>query len=239
MSKAFKLFLKKNFPSLAYKLLSIQKKDSRLRNIFLKYHNINLVLDVGADIGLYGHAVRHNGFSGRIVSFEPRKRGFEHLKKWSSKDPLWDAENYALGDFDGESEINVSENQVSSSLLDLSKKSVEIVPETQYIEKETIKVHKLDTVINNFYKNGDKVYLKVDTQGFEKKIMNGSLNSLNKLEAIQLELSIDPLYKEVDSLRDMLNFMDGLGFKLASFEYGWHDISSGHMMEVDGIFIRK
>src|SRR6267378_3510247 len=39
-------------------------------------------------------------------------------------------------------------------------------------------------------------FVKIDTQGFEKQVLDGFVKSISKVRAIMLELSLTPLYKE-------------------------------------------
>src|SRR5215471_3218540 len=73
----------------------------------LKHFGINLVFDVGANIGQYGAEMRSLGYRGRIVSFEPLSREFEVLRKRAENDALWKVDNRALGDCEGTAEIHV------------------------------------------------------------------------------------------------------------------------------------
>ena len=78
---------------------------------------INVVLDVGANVGQYGTGLRNVGYTGRIVSFEPLSTEFKQLSAKATADGAWQSLNFALGDVDGSSEINVSSEytQVSSN----------------------------------------------------------------------------------------------------------------------------
>ena len=56
------------------------------RITLIKHHNIDVILDIGANIGQYGSEMRNLGFKGEIISFEPMKKAFSKLEKNSSKD---------------------------------------------------------------------------------------------------------------------------------------------------------
>src|SRR3954469_6586550 len=84
----------------------------------IEYHQINLVFDVGANIGQFAKTLREDGYAGSIVSFEPVSASWERLVNASSNDPLWEvAPRCAVGAEDGEIEMHVSKNTVSSSVL--------------------------------------------------------------------------------------------------------------------------
>src|SRR5437870_5028867 len=90
----------------------------RRRAMFDKY-GVDLIIDVGANTGIYGLDVRRSGYRGRIVSFEPLNDIFRKLKENTAKDAAWEANNYALGSEDGKQFINVSANSHSSSVLEI------------------------------------------------------------------------------------------------------------------------
>jgi len=53
----------------------------------------------------------------------------------------------------------------------------------------------LDEVFKKFYKKKENIMLKIDTQGYEWEVLQGSKKSLGKIKAIQVELSFEDLYK--------------------------------------------
>jgi hypothetical protein len=63
----------------------------------MKCHDINVVLDVGANDGDYGREIRDRGYRGLIVSFEPNPKAYDRLKASIAGDSNWLAYPYALG----------------------------------------------------------------------------------------------------------------------------------------------
>src|SRR5687767_4528 len=138
------------------------------RAALLKKRNISLVLDVGANRGQFAQSLRRQlGYKGRIVSFEPLQDAFSALQAAASGDELWSCRNIALGDKAGTSTINISANSYSSSLLAVSDRSVQIEPAIAYVGTQEISVFRLDDVLGDYARPEDRIYLKVDTQGYE------------------------------------------------------------------------
>ena len=85
----------------------------------------------------------------------------------------------------------------------------------------------------------NSILLKIDVQGFEKSVIQGSLEILPIVNALQLELSLVPLYENQVLLYEMISILDNLGFEVHGIIPGFTDIKTGRMLQVDGIFIRK
>jgi hypothetical protein len=51
-------------------------------------------------------------------------------------------------------------------------------------------------------------------------------------------MSIEPLYSDEIPYLEMLGYLDGMGFTLASIEPGFGDPVTGRMLQMDGIFFR-
>jgi FkbM family methyltransferase len=209
------------------------------RQTLLSYHKINKVLDVGANVGKYAIDIRELGYNGEIISFEPLKDVFKDLKKNTEKDKHWNCENFALGDFDGETEINIAGNLASSSILDMLPSHEESAPESKYVGTEKIAVKQLDSVLGNYCNKEDSIYMKIDAQGYEKSILDGALKSLNQIKVLQLELSLIPLYKDAIDYLGMIEFLKTKKFDLHGIEPGFSDQKSGRLLQFDGVFVKK
>lgn len=211
--------------------------DRRIK--LLQHYNIDVVIDVGANIGQYGAELRNIGFKGRIISFEPTSQAFSKLKKIASKDNLWNIHNMSLGERDGESIINISKNSVSSSILNNLPQLTESAPEAGFITKEKIIIKKLDSLLQELNLDNKNIYLKIDTQGYEDMVLQGAKESLKKIIGIQVEMSIIPSYEGSLTFEAMSNKLKALGFTLTTIESGHYDKNSGKLLEVDGVYFKK
>jgi FkbM family methyltransferase len=203
----------------------------------MRNHKISLVLDVGANKGQYGRELRRTlGYQGRIVSFEPLSDAFAELQRVSSADGQWTVHNFALGAHNGAGTIHVSGNSHSSSLLPASLRSVEIEPSIAPVRSEQIALRRLDELLHTIAEPDDRIYLKVDTQGYEMEVLRGSLAVINRFALIQLETSFFPVYQRETLVGDVIKFMDYLGFRIVSMEPGWEDPRTGELLQADLIF---
>jgi FkbM family methyltransferase len=211
--------------------------DRRIK--LLKNYNIDVIIDVGANIGQYGAELRNIGYEGKIISFEPTSEAFQKLQKTASKDTLWDVHNLSLGERDGESIINVSKNSVSSSILKDLPQLTESAPEATFIKKETIQIKKLDSIFNDLEIFGKNIYLKIDTQGYEKMVLDGAIKSLKSITGVQIEMALIPSYEGSLTFEAMITNMKNLGFKLTTIESGHYNKKTGKLLEVDGVFFKN
>lgn len=200
---------------------------------------IDLIFDVGANIGQYAQQMRQLGYRGRIVSFEPINSAYQELVKQASGDPDWETANVALGSEDSKSEINISDNSYSSSILDITPTHMEAMASAQYIGKEQITIRKMDSIFNQYFHPGNKLFIKLDTQGYEKHVINGAENAMKKAVCIQVEMSLVPLFEGELLLADMINLMFNKGFVLWSLEDNFNNPGTGQLLQVNGIFLHK
>ena len=125
-----------------------EQHDAALRRAGqLRRRGVTVALDVGANDGLYGQALRRDGFRGRIVSFEPQRSAYERLSLAAATDPLWDCRPVAVGESAGEAVLNLAANSSSSSLLAMEERHSNAAPESRYVGTEAVPVVMLDDPI--------------------------------------------------------------------------------------------
>jgi len=206
----------------------------------LKTYGIEVVLDVGANIGQYAKMLRYElGYSGFIHSFEPMKAEFSELQRAARGDPLWKVVNCGLGDAEAEMTINVAGNSASSSLLPASARLLSVAPQIAYVGKQKVHIRTLDTIYSELHLEGHRVYLKIDAQGYESMILKGAQQSLQHIGTVQLEMALTPMYEGELLFDTYLPMMRGNGYNLVHIIPGFWDRTTGELLEVDGVFHRE
>ena len=71
------------------------------------------------------------------------------------------------------------------------------------------------------------------------RVLAGAAQTLPKVGAMEVELSVVPLYDGQVLYREMIDHLDGLGFDLGWVEPGFADPRSGQLLQMDGIFVRR
>jgi FkbM family methyltransferase len=213
--------------------------NARLAHLLSSYR-IDCVVDVGANAGQYAQGLRKLGYRGRIVSFEPQRAAHAALRAASAKDPLWDVPDaVAIGDFDGETEINVAANSLSSSILPMAAAHADAAPYSRYQGQEKVKVARLDALSDMAIGNATRPYLKIDTQGFESQVLDGAAGCLNRFVGVQVELSLVELYVGQELFFDIAGRLTQQGFSMVGLLPGFTDPRTGHLLQADGLFFRQ
>jgi FkbM family methyltransferase len=207
----------------------------------LAWHKINLIFDVGANVGQYGSELRgHVGYRGRIVSFEPMSAAHEILSRVAAKDVLWDVSNRAaIGAETGTVTINISSNSVSSSVLSILESHTSAAPESSYESSESVLLVTLDSLVSDYFNDETNAFLKIDTQGYESQVLQGAEKTLARVAGVQLELSLVPLYDSQMLMPELVEEMTRLGFDLWGISPTFADPKSGRMLQVDATFFRR
>lgn len=208
------------------------------RMLFVARYNINLLFDVGANVGQYAIMMRQMGYAREIVSFEPLAEAFAELKAKAARDAHWQVIHSALGETAGTEKINVSSLNSFSSFLEITPMIAEVNRDSSVVAQQTIQIQRLDAIFDQYYRPGDSVLVKIDTQGFEPQVILGAQGVLEQICGFQLEMSLVPLYKGEMLLPEMVQFMRARGYTLVSIEPGYIDPRTGQMLQVDGLFMR-
>ncbi len=214
---------------------------NHLRKIFAQ-NNIQLVLDVGANMGQYHDFLRSEvGFKGQILSFEPVRKYSDLLKSRLAEDPRWRIYDFALGSEEGEASINVTRSPGLNSFLPARTDVVDgFWSEGAVIAVEKVRIRTLDNMVSEgeIDFSNSNVYLKLDTQGFDLEVIKGALRSLPKIRALQTEASIRPIYEGMPTFLESLATMTQNSFDLSGMFPVTHD-DNLRLIELDFVFVNS
>lgn len=218
---------------------AVESTEARLLAL-LNTHRIDTVIDVGANDGGYGRLLRRGGYDGTILSFEPLQQAHDALLAATEGDAGWMvAPRMALGNANTELDIHVAGNSASSSILPMHATHEQAAPESRYVGVQRVPVRRLDEVRHAALDNGRRLFLKVDTQGYEMMVLEGSDRLFDRIAGIQLELSVTPLYEGQMLYLSMIQWLQARGYELWNVIPGFVDPSSARMLQFDGVFFRS
>jgi FkbM family methyltransferase len=192
---------------------------------------IDLLVDVGANVGQYAERARSLGYTKDIVSFEPGSQAFEILAGRAQRDPNWTARNVALGAHRGTTELHVSANSVSSSVLQVGDRHLQAAPNSAVVATEQVALSTLSAELADH--PSDCLYLKLDVQGYELPVLRGGIDILRRVQVVRCEVSFDALYEEQSSWLGICSFLDEHGSVVRYIEPGYEDRASGFMLQAD------
>lgn len=217
---------------------SARNDPSLRRALVLDWLGVDLLFDVGANVGQYGGEVRQSGYRGEIVSFEPQSGPFAELSRAAAGDPRWTVLNLGLGASRGEAEINLSPQSGASSLLPMGQRHLEMHPETSYVGTEKIRIEALDEQAAQYLEPSSVVGLKLDVQGYEDEVLAGGRQVLERAVFVECEMLLEGLYEGQAKPNELISRFYESGLRLAGTELGYVDPQRGTVAWIDTLFIR-
>lgn len=205
----------------------------------LNHVGVNTVFDIGANTGQFAQDLRTIGFAGRIISFDPLTAAHSQLMEAAHLDAAWLVHpRVALGAEDGEIEINIAGNSVSSSVLPMLDAHSSAAVGSSYVAVERTPLVRLDSVAPQYLNSDSRLFIKIDTQGYEWQVLDGAAQTLKGAQGVMLEMSLVSLYEGERLWRDLIDRMALAGFTLWAIQKGFTDPRTGRSLQVDAIFLR-
>lgn len=150
----------------------------------------------------------------------------------------------ALSDHDGHASLSLrSASQLTSMneprLASRAASSDRVRDHLGVIGTEEIMVRRLDSVFGDLgAASVHRAYLKIDTQGHDEPVLDGASGVLDRVMAIQLELTRDPLSEGTSPYLFLIERLERLGFGLSAIFPVLVDPESRTLLEFDGVFAR-
>jgi FkbM family methyltransferase len=203
----------------------------------LAQYEVNLVIDAGANVGQFGRSLRKAGYTDRIISFEPVPAYAERLVVSTAADPTWVVYPYALGRCNTTACMNVSAGTGSSFLVpnDYGMRSF---ADLQSWRVREVTMNRLDSVLSDLADvPGSRIFLKMDTQGYDLEVFAGASGLLPRIVALQSEVSLLPIYGGMASMAESLSVYSAAGY----FVSGMFPVSvekmTGRVLEFDCVLV--
>jgi FkbM family methyltransferase len=244
-------FIKKIFNFFGYKLTKVLDKDVLnfdyiSKNLITKSDPI--IFDVGANKGQSIIRYKKLFKSPIIHSFEPNIDVINVLKKKYYNDKNLFLNSLAVGEKKGNLEFNVNSISGHSSFKKLVANTTWIKKRSESInidsKKYTAKKINAKIVTLDDYASENNILnidiLKIDTQGFEDKVLAGAQKLLekNRIKLIQLELIFSEIYENVLQIYDVEKTLIPNNYKLFGINQGGN-LMSHYVYQSDFIYVSQ
>jgi FkbM family methyltransferase len=189
-------------------------------------HSLHCIFDVGAHVGQSALAFADSFPNAIVYSFEPSIDSFIRLAEIAKCHPRIRAIHSALGDDIGEALFYINKfSQTNSILATLAGiQDLLIAPDQMNLQSTThVQVMTLDRFcIDQKITKID--LLKIDTQGYELKVLEGGREFLrqNIIPLIYIEVCFVPYYENQPLFPEVYGYLYALGYRLVGlYESGF------------------
>ncbi|WP_375501441.1 FkbM family methyltransferase [uncultured Jatrophihabitans sp.] len=213
----------------------------------LARYDVDLVLDVGANTGQYGQNLRRSGYRGRIASFEPVPHFADAVDKLAANDSQWSVYRIALGSSEGTVPIRVQ--RTFSSLLpasDYGKGRFGTLRDFADKDEHVVDVplRRLETMLDDLVADvhradgaPPRVFLKMDTQGFDLETFRGLGDRVSDIVGLQSEVALLLIYEGMPRMPEALATYESAGFEISGM-YPVTTEPDGRVIEYDCVMVR-
>lgn len=133
--------------------------------------------------------------------------------------------------------INISGNDgFSSSVRPMTPRHEAGDPRSAYVRTEKVRMQTLDDAVES--DPSQRVFLKVDAQGYEEEVLAGGSKTLSRCHVVELEVAFVELYANQALFGEIVDRMRERWLLLTDLEPGFRDRSSGELLQADAIFVR-
>ena len=199
---------------------------------------MELVVDVGANVGQFAVVARHCWPQARIVSFEPLPAARETLLALFEGDPRFDCRPLALSDHAGTDDFHVTGHDDSSSLLPVAARQVAEFA-TDDVAVLRVDTARLDDVLPAADLPDGPILLKLDTQGTELDVLRGGPAVLARASHLVVEVSFVELYQGQADAAEITRHLVEQGWDLAATYDVKTSRRTGEPLQADVLFVRR
>lgn len=211
---------------------------TNVQNLWLKNLNIHTFIDIGAYAGEYIDYAHVWFPQASVYAFEPLRDCFEGLIKKTEHMSNVNVFHTALGDKNSSSTIYRSSYAPSSSLLPMANLHKKAFPFSSGSTQERITIKTLDSVCRGLHLKPN-IFIKMDTQGYEDKVIRGGKRVIQQAAVIQTEVSFALLYKGQPLFHDIYMQLYRLGFVFHGMHNQILSPGDGSVLQAHAYFINR
>jgi|TARA_B100001094_G_C17935961_1_gene673119 FkbM family methyltransferase len=215
----------------------------------LKVSKDPLILDVGANKGQTIKRFLDIFSNPTIHAFEPVEEAISKIRDNYSDNKNILINNYALGDKVDFKNFNISQRTENSTFHQFKSNSKWLQTRSKqyhvgvddYVKK--VQKIKIETIDNYVAKNKIEEIdiLKMDTEGYEDKVLSGAINTLkqNKIKIVLTELAFDDVRDKHLSFSDIEQYLLPNNFRLVGIDLANNNLFSGLVFFADVMYFNK
>ena len=204
------------------KLLMFLERNIHQKRIsnFLQNKSIKTIIDIGAHKGEFAQNALQIKSVNKIIAFEPQKKIFGLLKEKFSDNDKVVLNNFALSEKVEKRMMKINKMTATSTLnheinndsLYFKFKSFLLYQKNSIIDEEEIDTTTFDAFFNEEIFN-ENTLLKIDTEGYELKVLKGSNQKIKEIKYVLIENQFSRMYKNVN-FKDCHQFLESKNFRL-------------------------
>ncbi|MEK7834023.1 MAG: FkbM family methyltransferase [Acidobacteriota bacterium] len=177
----------------------------------------------------------------KLYCFEPLAEPFAELRQWAlgakAQSGRVKVFNLALGAEEGEAKMfRHVDHSASSSLLATTEVCNQLYPQTRAQDAVKVKLTTLDAALSG-QNLQPEILVKLDTQGYERQVIQGATNTLKQACAVIVEINLFKLYDQQPSFIELAVMLNELGFRYAG-NLEQTCSPTGEVVYVDAVFLK-
>ena len=185
---------------------------------YLNNLDIEKIIDIGAHKGEFLEKMLKIKKVNSFYAFEPQKNIFNDLNEKFSDNQKVTLFNYAIDKEISYKKLKINKLSMTSSLAEINEESLYLkvknfltFSKSNFEDEYEIQTYTVDKIFENI--NLQKTLLKIDVEGFEINVIEGSQMKLKEISFVLLENQFGNHYKN-NNFNDIIKLLSKQNFKI-------------------------
>lgn len=201
--------------------------------------DIRTIVDIGANNGDFAEYLASYFDARRTIAIEPLPGYAEKIRARAKAIRNLTVFECAVADYEGSTTLFENTYAPASSLLHVSRLSMNEFPQTAGQQREIgVAVHRLDDLINP-HELEAAVLIKVDVQGLEDKVIQGGDQTFRAAKFVLIEMSCVPMYDGQPLFEEVHELLAGMGFRFAGIKNQVDSPTTGQPLFMHCLYVNQ